>query len=409
MIGDNLKIWKYAFASIMVTISVQGFGRMSYGILMPFMKKSLSLTYAQAGLLGTATSIGYLGMVLFAGILASKWGSKKLVILGTLLVAFGLFFISMIQSYLACLAGMALLGIGTAFAYTPLVNIVVGWFPKQRGLMIGFLLSGLGLGTVISSLLIPYFTAWFSNNGWRSLWILYGIISLLSVVCAYFILRDPPVPLRKKAQKSGSLIREVYLHKGVLTVAIIYGLIGFAYLIPQSFLFSFMLEANLDRYSAGRIMALGGFISIFSGPIWGAVSDKIGRKKSLLITLFIGAVSMVFPVIYPEYIGFGISQLLWGSTIVGMLSLILALSTEQIHQSYAPIALGYSTVFFAVGQLAGPGLGGWMIDHMGGIPSALLLCCGLLLLGFILSMQLKKDVVNEQAALEKNRWNVNTK
>ncbi|MBA9028250.1 YbfB/YjiJ family MFS transporter [Peribacillus huizhouensis] len=409
MIGDNLKIWKYAFASIMVTISVQGFGRMSYGILMPFMKKSLSLTYAQAGLLGTATSIGYLGMVLFAGILASKWGSKKLVILGTLLVAFGLFFISMIQSYLACLAGMALLGIGTAFAYTPLVNIVVGWFPKHRGLMIGFLLCGLGLGTVISSLFIPYFTAWFSNNGWRILWILYGIISLLSVVCAYFILRDPPVPLRKKAQKSGSLIREVYLHKGVLTVAIIYGLIGFAYLIPQSFLFSFMLEANLDRYSAGRIMALGGFISIFSGPIWGAVSDKIGRKKSLLITLFIGAVSMVFPVIYPEYIGFGISQILWGSTIVGMLSLILALSTEQIHQSYAPIALGYATVFFAVGQLAGPGLGGWMIDHMGGIPSALLLCCGLLLLGFILSMQLKKDVVNEQAALEKNRWNVNSK
>ena len=409
MMGDNPRIWKYAFASIMVTISVQGFGRMSYGILMPFMKKSLSLTYAQAGVLGTATSIGYLGMVLFASILASKWGSKKLVILGTLLVAFGLFFISMIQSYLACLAGMALLGIGTAFTYTPLVNIVVGWFPKQRGMMIGFLLSGLGLGTLISSALIPYFTAWFSDNGWRYLWFLYGLISLLSVVCAHFILRDPPVPLRKKAQKSGSLIREVYLHKGVLIVAIVYGLIGFAFLIPQSFLFSFMLEANLDSYSAGRIMALGGFISIFSGPLWGAVSDKIGRKKTLLITLFIGAVSMVFPVIYPVYIGFGISQLLWGSTIVGMLSLIQALSTEQIHQSYAPIALGYATVFFAVGQLAGPGLGGWMIDHMGGITSALLLCCGLLLLGFILSMQLKKGGANEQAVLEKNRWNVNTK
>ncbi|KKK38207.1 hypothetical protein WQ57_10420 [Mesobacillus campisalis] len=406
---DNPAIWKYALASVMVTISVQGFGRMSYGILMPFMKKNLSITYAQAGVLGMATSIGYLGMVLFAGILASKWGSKKLVILGTLLVAFGLFFMSMIQSYLACLAGMALLGIGTAFAYTPLVNIVVGWFPKQRGMMIGFLLSGLGLGTLLSSVLIPYFTTWFSDNGWRFLWILYGVISLLSAICARSTLRDPPVPLRTNEQKSETLIHEVYFHKGVLIVAIVYGLIGFAYLIPQSFLFSFMLESNLDPYSAGRIMAAGGFISIFSGPLWGMVSDKIGRKKSLHITMFIGAVSTVLPVIYPVYIGFGISQFLWGSTVVGMLLLIQALSTEQIHPYYAPVALGYVTVFFAAGQLAGPGLGGWMIDHMGGIPSAFLLCCGLLLLGFTLSMQLKKDGANGQAEFKKPRLNVNTK
>ena len=85
-------IWKYAFASVMVTISTLGFGRMSYGILMPFMKESLSLSYEQAGMLATTNSIGYLGMVLFAGILAAKWGSKRLVVFGTLLVATGLLY-----------------------------------------------------------------------------------------------------------------------------------------------------------------------------------------------------------------------------------------------------------------------------------------------------------------------------
>lgn len=384
------RIWTYALASIMVTISVQGFARMSYGIFMPFMKNSLSLTYAQAGMLGTATAVGYLVMVLFAGILASKWGSKRLVILGTLLVTFGLFYIATIQSFIACLVGMVLLGIGTAFTFTPLVNIVVGWFPNHRGMMIGFLLSGLGLGTLISSTLIPYFTLWFSDDGWRYLWILYGVISLLSVLVAHFILREPPVPVRND-QKGQSLLREVYLHKGILIIAIVYGLIGFAYLIPQSFMFSYMLESNIDDYSAGQMMALGGMMSIFSGPLWGAVSDKIGRKKSLLITLFLGAVSILIPVVFPVYTGFVISQFLWGSTVVGMLSLIQALSTEQTHPFYAPIALAYVTVFFAVGQLAGPGLGGWMIDHMGGIPSSLLLCCGLLLLGFLLSLPMKKE------------------
>ncbi|OCA87178.1 YbfB/YjiJ family MFS transporter [Pseudobacillus wudalianchiensis] len=399
--GQEQPIWKYAFTCVMVTISTLGFGRMSYGILMPFMKEDLALTYEQAGVLGTATSVGYLGLVLFAGIMAARWGSKRLVVIGTLLVAAGLFYLSFVQSFLSCMLGMILLGIGTAFTYTPLVNIVVGWFPKQRGMMIGFLVSGLGLGTLISSALIPFFTDWFSLNGWRYLWVVYGALSLLSALTAHLVLHDPPVPARKNMEERESLFQEVYLHKRVLLVALIYGLIGFAYLIPQSFLFSFMLESHITRYAAGQIMAFGGLLSIFSGPLWGTISDRIGRKKSLLITLFIGAISMAIPIVFPVNAGFIASQLLWGITVVGMLSLIQALSTEQIHPSYAPIALGYVTVYFASGQLLGPGLGGWMIDHVGGIPSSFMLCSLLLLLAFGLSTQLHKQAAAEQLVLQK--------
>lgn len=386
-------MWWYAFASVMVTITTLGFGRMSYGILMPFMRDSLSLSYEQAGMLATMNSIGYLGMVLFAGILAAKWGSRRLVVFGTFMVAGGLMYLASVNSYVTALIGMVILGIGTAFAYTPLVNIIVGWFPHRRGMMIGFLVSGLGLGTLISSTLIPFFITWFSIEGWRQLWLVYGALSIVSTLIALLILRDPPVPLLKKEQKEQSLWKEVYLHKRVLLVAVVYGLIGFAYLIPQSFLFSFILESGINPYTAGQIMALGGLMSIFSGPLWGTISDKIGRKKSLLITLFIGATAMVLPIVFPVATGFIISQFLWGVTVVGMLSLIQALSTEQIHPSYAPIALGYVTVYFALGQLFGPGLGGWIIDNLGGIPAALLLCSGLLLLAFLISLKMEKHGV----------------
>lgn len=400
LMGENKQMWLYAFASVMVTVSTLGFGRMSYGILMPFMMESLSLTYAQAGVLGTTVSIGYLGMVLFAGILAAKWGSKRLVVFGTLLVASGLFFLATVQTFLVCLVGMVLLGVGTAFAYTPLVNIVVGWFPQKRGTMIGFLVSGLGLGTLISSLLIPIFTNWFAESGWRYLWVLYGFLSLLSSLVAYLILRDPPVPLSQKEKKENSFLKEVYTNKKVMLVAIIYGLIGFAYLIPQSFLFSFILESDIDYFAAGKIMALGGLMSIFSGPLWGSISDRIGRKRALLITLSIGAVAVLIPVIFPVFIGFVISQFLWGTTVVGMFSLIQALSTEQTLPFFAPVALAYVTVFFASGQLLGPGLGGWMIEYFGNIPSSLILCCGLLLIAFLLSMKLQSESVAESLVVQ---------
>lgn len=385
------KVWMYAFASVMVTITTLGFGRMSYGIMMPFMMDSLALTYGQAGLLGTIISLGYLGMVLFAGILATKMGSKRLVVIGTFLVACGLFYLSFVQNFIITSIGMTILGIGTAFAYTPLVNIVVGWFPTKRGTMIGFLVSGLGLGTLISSLLIPLFQSYFGDDGWRFLWGFYGILSILSTIVALIILEDPPTQNKQRDIEQKSVVSAVYLNKKVLLVGFIYGLIGFAYLIPQSFIFSFMLESSIHYKDAGKIMAIGGFMSIFSGPLWGIVSDKIGRKHALVIALSVGTVAGIMPVILPVYFWFMIGQFLWGTTVVGMFSLIQALATEQTDIVYAPIALAFTTIFFATGQLLGPGVGGWMIESIGTISSALLFSGSLLAGAFALSMFLKKE------------------
>ncbi|MFD1706891.1 YbfB/YjiJ family MFS transporter [Siminovitchia sediminis] len=383
------RMWTYGTVSIIITICISGFGRMSYGILMPFMKEELSLSYQQAGMLGTATAIGYLLMVLLVGIMASKWGSKPLVVFGLLLLSMGCAVLFGAESYVALLIGMITLGVGTAFGYTPLVNIVVGWFPNNRGLMIGLMLCGMGLGTLIASLLTPVFNSWFLADGWRYLWLLFGGISFLTMLVTLKILKDPPVPLRNSGKQKESLFKKVYFHKGVLLVAVVYGLIGFAYLIPQSFFFSYILEAGVVESQAGTIMALGGLVSIFSGPVWGAVSDKIGRKFSLCLTIFLGALSMMTPILLPVFFGFLFSQFLWGFTYVGMLSLVQALSTEQVHPSYVPIALGYVTIFFASGQVLGPGLGGMFVDKLGGISAALWFCVILLTIALLLSVKLR--------------------
>src|SRR5690554_2702150 len=92
-------MWTYALVSMMITICISGFGRMAYGILMPFMRDSLSLSYQQAGMLGTSTAIGYLVMVLLVGIMASKWGSKPLVVIGLVLLAGGCLILFTVESF----------------------------------------------------------------------------------------------------------------------------------------------------------------------------------------------------------------------------------------------------------------------------------------------------------------------
>ena len=386
---EKRKMLLYAISSILITICISGFGRMSYGIVMPFMRESLLLSYKQAGMLATATAFGYLIMVLLVGIMAAKWGSKRLVIIGLFLLSVGLVYLFLVESYVASLIGMVLLGIGTAFGYTPLVNIVVGWFPQNRGLMIGVLLCGMGLGTLITSSLIPIFNTILGIDGWRYLWLFYGFITFIIMFIGIKILEDPPVPLHEKQSGDESLLREIYMDKGVMLIAVIYGLVGFAYLIPQSFLFSFMLDTGIDQYQAGFVMGVGGFISILSGPVWGAISDKIGREKSLGIIFFLSSISILIPIVHPSMIGFFFNQFLWGFTVMGMLSLTQALSTEQTDQKYAPIALGYVTIYFSIGQMLGPSLGGIIIDYFGEIATVLWFCLILLILAFLLSTRLR--------------------
>lgn len=390
------QLWVYALVGMLITICTVGFGRMAYGLLMPFMRESLELSYQQAGMLATSTALGYLVMVLVVGNMASRWQSKPLVIIGLGLLSIGSVLLFIADSYGFSIVGMVILGVGTAFSYTPLVNILVRWFPNNRGLMIGFLMGGLGLGTLITSVLIPIFNDLFQSDGWRYMWLLFAFVTFVMSLVTLKIIKEPPQMQHENKKKSNSVVKEVYLEKRVLLVALVYSLIGFAYLIPQNFYFSYILDEGLSETKASNIMALGGIISIFSGPIWGNISDKIGRKHALGFSLLIGALSMLLPVLLPNFFIFLLGQLLWGFTYVGMLSLIQALSTEQTHPIFAPVALGYVTIFFANGQMFGPGLAGFLSDRFGNVSVALWLTVGLLTLAIVLSTRL----TTRQQALE---------
>lgn len=346
----------YAVLSMLVTICIIGFGRMAYGLIMPLMMESLSLTYEQAGLLGTATAFGYLIMIFLVGLMSTKWGSKQLVLIGLLLLAVGLM-LSFVNSYIVSILAMVILGIGTAFGYTPMINIIVGWFPQNRGLMVGFLLSGTGIGTAIASLLTSIVSYWSQSEGWRYLWLLFCAFTIFTFLLVLVLLKKPPAYEDDINREKKSLKEEVFLQKGIIRLALVYGLLGFAYLIPQSYLYSFILQNGIKEYIAGLIMGLGKLLGIMSGPVWGMISYRIGRKRSLTFALSINGISVLLSILFPVLVGFFLSQLLWVLTMLGTFSLIQVLSTEKTHRNYAPAALGYVTIYFAAGQMLGPGIG----------------------------------------------------
>ncbi|WP_423802413.1 MFS transporter [Neobacillus sp. SAB-20_R2A] len=391
----------YALIGMLTTAVVLAFARLSYGVILPFMRDGLSLSYKEAGFLGTTTSFGYLSTLIFAGILASKWGSKRTVLLGISLVTAGLAGLSLGNSYLLAFLFMLLLGIGTSFTFTPFITLLVSWFPQKKGFVIGLSTSGAGIGILFAGMIVPYLSSINSQNGWRWAWGIYAAIGLLVVILTMIFIKNPPAePVSEKQQKTPA--KEIYKNPKVINIGLIYGVVGLTYIVQVIFIMSYMIDEGISVKFAGQLMALNGVLSIFSGPFWGFVSDRFGRRKSLILTMGLTMVSMLLPVLFPTQLGFTLHIILMSSTSTGMFTLTQAASMDHVKPSEMPIAFSYVTFYFAVGQLVGPAIAGWLIEDFGGFRTAFIFSTICLVFGIILTVKVRNAAQNEQVVTTLN-------
>lgn len=392
-VKDQKRLWIYSFIGIITTSVVLAFARLSYGTILPFMREGLQITYKEAGLLGTITSFGYLSMVVTAGLLSAKWGGKKTILLGISLVTVGFIGVAFSPYYWITLWFMLLLGIGTAFTYTPLISLLVTWFPKQKGLVIGLTTSGVGIGILLTGLMVPYISRLYPVVGWRISWGLFALVGGIVIFCIYLFIKNPPSITSSETTELQTRPKDIYKNKDVINVSLIYGLIGVAYIVQMLFVMSFMIESEISMTQAGQLIALNGILSIFGGPLWGFISDKLGRKQSLIATMTITFASMTLPLFFPTLLGFTVHIVVLSCTLTGLFTLIQASTMDQVKPIDMPLAFSYATFYFAAGQFIGPFIAGWLIDDFGGFSSAFLFSTICLGLGLLLTFKVKRGGV----------------
>jgi MFS family permease len=387
----NKSLGLYAVIGMLTTTVVLAFARLSYGVVLPFMKDGLDISYQQAGYLGTTTSLGYLSTVVFAGILAAKWGGKRTVILGISLVTVGFVGLALTPFYWMMYIFMLFLGIGTAFTYTPFISLLVARFPQKKGLMIGLATSGVGIGMLFAGIVVPYLGSVYVDIGWRITWGIYAAVAFVVVLLTLRFIEHTPIETKSVNETQTTSPKEIYLNPNVMIVGFIYGIIGIAYIVQVIFVMSFMIESGVSNKIAGQLMAINGILSIFSGFIWGGISDKLGRRFSLVSTMGLVLFSMLVPVFFPTILGFTIHIIVISCTITGLFTLIQASSMDHVEPKDMPVAFGYVTFYFAAGQLIGPTIAGWLIDGFGGFKTAFLFCAICLGVGFVLTLRVKNS------------------
>ncbi|MEK3729541.1 MULTISPECIES: MFS transporter [Lysinibacillus] len=360
------KFWVFVLTGMLLIVTTTGFARMAYGIILPFMQEGLSLTTSQSGYLGTMLFLGYLLTVGLSGVLTIRIGAKNVLLVGGVCVVLGLMGLVFVTSFWEAAITLFFAGAGSALVYTPLLSIAISLYPKKRGAVMGLLMSGAGIGMLLSGLLVPFMLQQFPTLGWRGAWLVFAILTLIVMLLAFWTIKQPNPVKKDTIQEKTTAWR----NKQLYIIAGIYFAVGLVYLIPNLYQTSYMKSLGLSNGLAGSIYAIAGIVSIGGAPFWGMLADKMGVKKALTAALLLSVVGDLLPIVFENIGGFILSSIIWGSSLGGVLVLIQMKASQQVPPPYIASAIGFISIFYAVGQMMGPGLAGWLIEHVGGFPVA---------------------------------------
>ncbi len=374
------------FISILTVMASLGYGRFGYTAILPSMKEGLDLSYTQMGLLASGNFIGYLLFSLAGGFLAVKFGPRLVVFIALLITGAAMFFTGLSNTFLSALIFRVVTGIGSGGSNIPIMGMASSWFTgKRRGMATGLMVGGSGLGLLSTGYMVPRLLTGYQGMGWRYSWFVLGSIVILIAAAAYMFLRNHPgeinlkplgEPLIEHQKESGPnkshnvqdtevifSFKQVCTHKFLWLLAGTYSLFGFSYIVYSTFFIAYLVDGRgLEEAAAGNLWALVGIISIFSGFIWGSISDYLGREKTLVIVFLFQSVSFGIMGGSQNLSGFLLSSVLFGLTAWSIPGIMAAVCGDTMGSRQAPAALGFITLGLGVGQVFAPWVSGLLLD-----------------------------------------------
>lgn len=372
-------------------------------MLLPAMQADLNLDNTQAGGLATANLAGYLALAVVGGALASRYGPRRVIAGGLGLAALGMLLTGLADSFSTTLAWRALTGVGSGASNVPVMALLSAWFvQRRRGIAAGIGVTGSSLALIVLGTFVPGLLANHGQNGWRVCWFLFAGATLGLALLSLLALRNRPsdVGLRPlgstgcgepvTSAPTGLHWAAVYRSGVVWHVGLIYVAFGFSYIIYMTFFTKYLMaEGGYTQASAGRLFMLMGWLSLLCGLIWGWVSDIIGRKGALVLVYLLHTLAFGLFALWPSPAGFVVSAILFGLSAWSIPAIMAAACGDLLGPRLAPAGLGFITLFFGIGQAAGPSAAGALADLTGSLSPAFLLAAGIALLGAVGTLLLR--------------------
>ena len=367
----------------------QAFGRFSYGLLLPAVRDDLGISNTMAGLVGAANVGAYLLGTMFVAWATSRYRLLGVLRLGLVLSTTGRLAASFANSPYGLATALFIAGIGGACVWIPAPMIAADALPPaQRGLAIGLMGSGIGLGVAFVSVLGGSVRASQGDQGWTSVYFIMavaGLTVLLGVLAA--VRHQQAAPSGGGGFGGFGALKRM---RGWLPLLFAYTCFGFMYLLVMGFLTTRLEDdsywTNVDAAFAFTLM---GFAMIFGGPLFVAIANRFGPRSALAMAFGLWPV-FIAVVLTGHYVPTLVACVGLGFLFSGLPSLITLYVVENTAiEDYGP-SFAAATLAFGLAQTISPPIGGFLADLTGSFMAVFLLSGFIGVLGLLTSLQLPK-------------------
>jgi OFA family oxalate/formate antiporter-like MFS transporter len=356
-------------------------------------------------------------VMVIAGRMMPKFGPTKVAMSGGFVLGSGYLLAGLFggTSFVALLIFIGIIGgAGIGLAYVVPIAVGMRWFPDKKGLITGLAVAGFGFGATLWVKLAGSWGNLIMSYGLSSTFTILGIIFMAMILFGSIWMRFPAAgwlpegytpPETSANVNVGSdgdfdtmqMLKSPQFHLISLTFAFgaSAGLmsIGLMKLWPMVAL----TGAGIDKVSASDIAgtAMAVFFSLANGLgriAWGALSDKLGRKNSIVIMM---ATQGVFVILF-QWMAAVPALLYLGATLIGFnfggnFSLFPTITADTFGSKYIGQNYGWVFLAYGFGGILGPIMGGWLGD-MGNFPLAFTICGILCLIAAAVMSQIKPAV-----------------
>lgn len=308
-----------------------------------------------------------------SGFLQKWFKIRTIIITGGIVLGIGFILASFVTAaapWLLWITYGILGGIGMGLTYSTTIAVSQKWYPDKRGLITGIIVAALGLGGVIFTpvveALIKAFHTGVPASGELKSFLILGIIFLVVCTAGGFFINEPPKDFRPKGwvPKVNPNISSINLSPRQMFKTYQF------YLIIVSFLLACMGGLMMINFAKPIAIAKGMASSATVGVIvislfnslgrlaWGWVSDKLGRKKTIIILLSGTAILSMFVILaegYFIYVLIGLIGFFYG----GFLSNYPAITADYFGPKYVAFNYGIVLLGFGLGAVVSSYIAGY--------------------------------------------------
>ncbi|WP_418315614.1 MFS transporter [Piscinibacter sakaiensis] len=356
---DSPLAWRRLIVALLL-MTIGSAGMYVVSVTLPAVQAEFGVSRADASLPFTALMIGFgIGCVMM-GRLVDRFGIVPVIVLGG--ISLGIGFIGSgwaggVYSF-AIVQGIFVGLFGSSATFVPLVADTTLWFARRRGIAVAVCASGNYLAGAVWPPIVQQLV---ETIGWRGAYISLGIFSVIAMLALAGALRErSPLPATT-APKPGSPIASnrpfglgLNQAQALLCIAGIACCVAMA--MPQVHIVAYCGDLGFGAARGAEMLSLMLACGIVSRLVSGAICDRIGGVRTLLLGSVLQGVALLLFIPFDSLLSLYVISALFGLFQGGLVPSYAIIVREHFPPAEAGARVG--TVIMCT--LLGMALGGWM-------------------------------------------------